>query len=150
MSTSPRDPQSDRPKDSQGSKIGASIKAPLIFSAVLGVIGGGIAAVTATGGIDKPLRVDIGLLFFGIFFIVSLVLVAMLQLAAKDNPKHISTGSGINRSSEAMHREAMARQREKQRQQREEAEAQEDQDATQDGDKAEKSEENPDDGADSQ
>ncbi|MFB9072548.1 hypothetical protein ACFFX0_15625 [Citricoccus parietis] len=34
---------------------------------------------------------------------------AMLQLAAKDNPKHLSQGSGVHRSSEELHRQSVAR-----------------------------------------
>lgn len=92
-----------------------SIKAPLLFSAVLGLIGGVVATLTSTGGSEQPLRVDIGLIAFGIFFIASLVVVAMLQLASKENPEHLSQGSGINRSSEEMHRSAVARRKEEAR-----------------------------------
>jgi len=82
------------------------VKAPLIFSAALGLVGGLVAAITASGGTGNPLRVDIGLIAFGVFFVVSLVVVAMLQLAARENPEHLSQGSGVNRSSEEMHRKA--------------------------------------------
>ncbi|MGO1181630.1 MAG: hypothetical protein ACTHZ5_01925 [Micrococcaceae bacterium] len=97
----------------------ATIKAPLIFSAVLGLVGGSVATLATTGGTDKPLRIDIGLIAFGVFFMVSLVVVAMLQLASKDNPNHLSEGSGINRSSAELHRAAIAKQRQKLREERE-------------------------------
>lgn len=99
--------------------FGASIKAPLIFAAVLGLVGGTVATIATTGGLDKPLRIDIGLIAFGLFFVVSLVVVAMLQLSSKENPDHLSQGSGINRSSEELHRAAIARQREKLREEQE-------------------------------
>ncbi|MFC0249526.1 hypothetical protein ACFFIO_13550 [Citricoccus parietis] len=86
-----------------------SIKGPLWFSFVLALVGGAVATMTASGGSDNPLRIDLGLIAFGIFFIVSLVVVAMLQLAAKDNPKHLSQGSGVHRSSEELHRQSVAR-----------------------------------------
>ncbi|WP_313817070.1 hypothetical protein [Citricoccus sp.] len=86
-----------------------SIKGPLWFSFVLALVGGAVATMTASGGSDNPLRFDLGLIAFGIFFIVSLVVVAMLQLAAKDNPEHLSQGSGVHRSSEELHRQSVAR-----------------------------------------
>lgn len=107
-------------QDPQDTKSGmkSGIKAPLIFSAVLGLIGGFVAMITSTGGLnnpDKPLRIDIGLIAFGVFFIVSLLVVAMMQLAARDNPTHLSQGSGVNRSSEELHRASVARARERNR-----------------------------------
>ena len=87
----------------------SSIKGPLMFSLVLGLIGGVVAMMTASGGTDNPVRVDIGLIAFGVFFMTSLVVVAMLQLASKENPEHLSQGSGIHRSSEELHREQVAR-----------------------------------------
>ena len=86
----------------------ASIKGPLVFSLVLGLVGGVVAMMTASGGTENPIRVDIGLIAFGVFFMTSLV-VAMLQLASKENPEHLSQGSGIHRSSEELHREQVAR-----------------------------------------
>ncbi|MDY6055008.1 hypothetical protein [Micrococcus sp.] len=97
--------QTPRPADDhagRGSRGGLreTVKGPLVFSAVLGLVGGVVAAITASGGTSRPLRVDIGLIAFGVFFMVSLVVVAMLQLAARENPEHLSQGSGTNRSSE--------------------------------------------------
>lgn len=86
----------------------ASIKGPLVFSLVLGLVGGVVAMMTASGGTDNPIRVDIGLIAFGVFFMTSLVVVAMLQLASKENPEHLSQGSGIHRSSEQLHRQMVA------------------------------------------
>lgn len=87
----------------------ASTKGPLVFSLVLGLVGGAVAMMTASGGTENPIRVDIGLIAFGVFFMTSLVVVAMLQLASKENPEHLSQGSGIHRSSEELHRDQVAR-----------------------------------------
>lgn len=118
--------QSSRPPRSQdprgGQKRGGlkdTVKAPLIFSAALGVVGGLVAAITASGGTDNPLRVDIGLIAFGVFFVVSLVVVAMLQLASRENPEHLSQGSGVNRSSAQVHQKAVDERRARERARRE-------------------------------
>lgn len=76
-----------------------SIKAPLIFSLVAGVIAGVVASIAATGGGDNPLRVDIGLIAFGVAFIACLVVISVLAMAGKENPRELSEGSGVNRSS---------------------------------------------------
>lgn len=100
---SPR-PSDDRTRRGAGRParggLRSSVTGPLVFSAVLGLVGGSIAALTASGGTDNPLRIDIGLIAFGVFFMTSLVVVAMLQLASRENPERLSQGSGINRSSE--------------------------------------------------
>ena len=70
------------------------------------LVGGLVAAITSSGGTGNPLRIDIGLIAFGVFFVVSLVVVAMLQLASRENPEHLSQGSGVNRSSEELHQKA--------------------------------------------
>lgn len=91
---------------------------------MLGIIAFVVATLTSTGGLnnpDRPLRVDIGLISFGIAFASTLVVVALLQLTGRENPDHISEGSGINRSSEELHRAAVARARERMRREREEA-----------------------------
>ncbi|NUL46654.1 hypothetical protein F7P69_15825 [Cellulosimicrobium funkei] len=98
-----------------------SIKGPLWFSFVLALIGGVVATMASSGGTDNPIRFDLGLIAFGVFFMVSLVVVAMLQLAAKDNPEHLSQGSGVHRSSEALHRQAVARRKAEAQRKREEA-----------------------------
>src|SRR5690625_288422 len=116
----------DSPKKPRGGFKGG-IKVPLIFSCVVGIIAFVVSTVTATGGLnnpDNPLRVDIGLISFGIAFAATLVVVALLQLTGRENPDHLSEGSGINRSSEELHRAAVARARERMRREREEAEAQ--------------------------
>jgi hypothetical protein len=113
---SSRSPRSQDPRGSQ--KRGGlkdTVKAPLIFSAILGLVGGMVAAITASGGTSNPLRVDIGLIAFGVFFVVSLVVVAMLQLAARENPEHLSQGSGVNRSSAEMHQKAVDERRARER-----------------------------------
>ncbi|MFC7401681.1 hypothetical protein [Citricoccus sp. GCM10030269] len=139
MSTPTAGPQPETPRPGEASKDGdpgkagflQSIKGPLWFSVILGLVGGIVAMFTASGGTDNPLRVDIGLIAFGVFFIASLVVVAMLQLAAKDNPEHLSRGSGVHRSSEERHRQAVAQRR---------AEAQKAREAEGTGQKSEKSE----------
>ncbi|WP_180342660.1 MULTISPECIES: hypothetical protein [Auritidibacter] len=122
--TTQRGPQ---PPNGPEKKKPLGVAAPLIFSAVLGLIGGVVVTLASTGGLnnpDRPLRLDLGLIAFGVFFIVSLLVVSLLQLASRDNPEHLSEGSGINRSSEQMHREAMAKARAKKRAEAERAEAQ--------------------------
>jgi hypothetical protein len=120
----PGDARKGRAQDGSGGKPGflQSIKGPLWFSFVLALIGGVVATLTASGGSDNPLRFDLGLIAFGIFFIGSLVVVAMLQLAAKDNPEHLSQGSGVHRSSEEVHRQAVAKRKAEAQRKREEAE----------------------------
>jgi hypothetical protein len=76
-----------------------SIKAPLILSLVMGLIAGGVAAISSTGGSDRPLRIDIGLTAFGIAFVACLLIISVLTMASKDNPSELSEGSGVNRSS---------------------------------------------------
>lgn len=108
---SPR-PSDDRTRRGAGRParggLRTTVKGPLVFSAVLGVVGGVIAGITASGGTQNPLRIDIALIAFGVFFMTSLVVVAMLQLAARENPDHLSQGSGVNRSSEEMFRKTAA------------------------------------------
>ena len=77
-----------------------SIKAPLIFSLVAGIVAAVVASISATGGGDNPLRVDIGLIAFGVAFVASLVVISVLAMASKDNPKELSEGSGVNRASD--------------------------------------------------
>ena len=117
---------SDSPKKPRGGFKGG-IKGPLVFSFVVGIIAFVVATLTSTGGLnnpDHPLRIDIGLISFGIAFAATLVVVALLQLTGRENPEHLSEGSGVNRSSEELHRAAVARARERMRREREEAEAQ--------------------------
>nr|WP_231366318.1 hypothetical protein [Zhihengliuella flava] len=65
----------------------------------MGVIAGAVATISATGGSDNELRIDLGLTFFGIAFIGSLLLTSLLIMASKDNPSDLGQGSGVNRSS---------------------------------------------------
>ncbi|MBO0896970.1 MULTISPECIES: hypothetical protein [Arthrobacter] len=76
-----------------------SVKAPLIFSAVLAVIAGVATMIFATGGAEKELRVDLGLTAAGIAFIASLLICSLLLMTEKPNPDHLSEGSGVHRSS---------------------------------------------------
>ena len=76
-----------------------SVKGPLIFSAVLAVIAGALTMVFATGGSGNLLRWDLGVTAAGIAFIASLLIVAVLTMSTKENPSHLSEGSGIHRVS---------------------------------------------------
>ena len=76
-----------------------SVKAPLLFSAVLAVIAGVTTMIFATGGADKDLRLDLGFTAAGIAFIVSVLICSLLLMTEKPNPDHLSAGSGVNRSS---------------------------------------------------
>jgi hypothetical protein len=85
---------SGRPNEPRG-----SVKAPLIFSAVLAVVAGFFTMIFSTGGAAKQLRWDLGLTAAGIAFIASLLVVAVLTMSTKENPEHLSQGSGVNRVS---------------------------------------------------
>ena len=76
-----------------------SVKAPLVFSAVLAVIAGIATMIFATGGATKELRVDLGLTAAGIAFIASLLISSLLLMTEKPNPDHLSEGSGVHRAS---------------------------------------------------
>ncbi|MCC3275558.1 MULTISPECIES: hypothetical protein [unclassified Arthrobacter] len=76
-----------------------SVKAPLIFSAVLALIAGVATMIFATGGAEQELRLDLGLIAVGITFIASLLVSSLLLMTEKPNPEHLSQGSGIHRSS---------------------------------------------------
>ncbi|WP_195840649.1 MULTISPECIES: hypothetical protein [Arthrobacter] len=76
-----------------------SVKAPLVFSAVLAVIAGITTMIFATGGATKELRLDLGLTAAGIAFIASLLISSLLLMTEKPNPDHLSEGSGVNRAS---------------------------------------------------
>ncbi|MDN3483635.1 hypothetical protein QMA10_17130 [Arthrobacter sp. APC 3897] len=75
-----------------------SVKAPLIFSAVLAVIAGIATMIFATGGAEKELRVDLGLTAAGIAFIASLLICSLLLMTEKPNPDYLGEGSGVHRS----------------------------------------------------
>lgn len=77
-----------------------SIKAPLSFSLVMAIIAGVIATISSTGGSDNPLRIDIGLVAFGVAFVACLLVISVMTMASKDNPEEMGTGAGVNRSSE--------------------------------------------------
>lgn len=76
-----------------------SVKAPLIFSAVLALIAGIATMIFATGGAEQELRLDLGLIAVGITFIASLLVSSLLLMTEKPNPEHLSQGSGVHRSS---------------------------------------------------
>ena len=102
-----------------------TVKAPLIFSCALAAVAGFVVLIVSSGGSDNP-RVDhdsagldnpinLSLLAFGIAFIVSLLLVSMLQLASRENPEGLAQGGGVNRNSEELYRQQVAERREKER-----------------------------------
>ena len=101
---------SESPKKNRGGFHGG-IKVPLAFSFVVGIIAFVVATVVGTGGLSNGVT----------GFASTLVVVALLQLTGRENPAHISEGSGVNRSSEELHRAAVARARERMRKEREEA-----------------------------
>jgi hypothetical protein len=102
-----------------------TVKAPLIFSFALAAVAGFVSLIVASGGSDNPRvehdsagldnPINLSLLAFGIVFIVSLLLVSMLQLASRDNPEELSQGGGVNRNSEELYRQQVAERREKAR-----------------------------------
>ncbi|MCW4465453.1 hypothetical protein OK351_08050 [Glutamicibacter sp. MNS18] len=77
-----------------------SIKAPLWFSFVLGIVAAFVGMISGTGGSENNLRFDIGLVCFGVAFIVSLLVISVLTMASKENDSSLGTGSGVNRSSD--------------------------------------------------
>lgn len=112
------------PKDRRS--ILESVKVPLIFSFALGVVAGFVTLIASSGGTDNPRvehsssgmdnPINLALLAFGIAFIASLLIVSMLQLASRENPAHLSEGSGVNRRSEEVYRQQVAARRERERQ----------------------------------
>lgn len=92
-------PGTPQPRDERRGQRQNSVKAPLVFSAVLAVIAGMATMIFATGGGTRELRIDLGLTAAGIAFIASVVISAMLMMTAKPNPEDHGKGSGVNRSS---------------------------------------------------
>ncbi|MDR6892143.1 hypothetical protein [Falsarthrobacter nasiphocae] len=76
-----------------------AVKIPLLFATCAGAVAGWVSMLAMTGGSDHPLRVDVGAIGFGIAFIASLVVAAMLQMVEKPNDPELGQGSGINRRS---------------------------------------------------
>src|SRR5699024_1340273 len=74
-----------------------------------------------SSGLENP--INLALLAFGIAFIACLLVVSMLQLAARENPAHLAEGSGINRRSEELYRQQVAERRRRARQKEAEEEA---------------------------
>ncbi|GAA1810798.1 hypothetical protein [Nesterenkonia flava] len=112
-------------EDSPRRSLKETVKAPLIFSFALGVLAGAVTLMVTSGGSDNPdvthagMSLDnplnLALIAFGIAFIASLLIVSMLQLASRENPEHLATGSGVNRNSEELYRQQVAERREKAR-----------------------------------
>lgn len=107
-----------------------TVKAPLIFSCVLGFVAGFVTLIATSGGSDNPnvdhgagglqSPVNLALIAFGIAFIVSLLIVSMLQLASRENPEELSQGAGVHRTSEELYRMQVAERREKERKRKQE------------------------------
>ena len=76
-----------------------SVKAPLIFSAVLAIIAGVATLIFATGGANKEVRFDLAFIAAGIAFIASVLICSLLLMTEKPNPEHLSEGSGVHRRS---------------------------------------------------
>ncbi len=89
-----------------------TVKAPLIFSFAMGFVAGFVTLITSSGGTDNPARLDLGLIAFGIGFIATLLVISMLHLASRENPEHLAEGSGVNRNSEELYRQQVAKRRE--------------------------------------
>lgn len=83
----------------QHPESGNSIKFPLSFSFVMGVVAGVVTLVVSAGGTDHGLRWDLGGIAFGIAFIASLLIASLLVMGHKENPASLSEGSGVNRKS---------------------------------------------------
>lgn len=76
-----------------------SIKGPLSFSLLLGLVAGVVGTISSTGGSQNPIRLDIGLVCFGVAFVVSLLIISVLTMAGKENDSELGKGTGVNRSS---------------------------------------------------
>ncbi len=76
-----------------------SVKAPLGFSAILGLIAGVVTLIVSSGGTAHTPRWDLGAIAFGVAFIVCLVVAAMLSMSFKENAEHLGKGSGVNLTS---------------------------------------------------
>ena len=86
-----------------------SVKAPLVFSAVMAIVAGVVTVVVSTGGSDKAPRWDLGAIAFGVAFIVTLVVAAMLSMSYKENAEHLGKGSGVNLTSAQRLKDAQAK-----------------------------------------
>lgn len=75
-----------------------SWRAPLVFSAVLGVIAGAVVLVVSTGGSSKAPRFDLAGSAAGIAFLASVLVSSLLLWSAKPNRPDLGEGSGINLS----------------------------------------------------
>lgn len=82
----------------RGTRVG--IKGPLMFSAFFGVIAFVAVLFFASGGTGHGMRFDLAFAGGGIAFIACLVGAAMLSMTYKENPEHLSQGSGVNLRSE--------------------------------------------------
>ncbi|WP_334172900.1 hypothetical protein [Sinomonas sp.] len=82
----------------RGPRVG--IKGPLMFSAFFGVVAFVAVLFFASGGTGHGLRFDLAFAGGGIAFIACLVGAAMLSMTYKENPEHLSQGSGVNLRSE--------------------------------------------------
>lgn len=80
----------------QPTKSGTSIKGPLTFAFVAGLVAGVITTVATAGGVIHGLRFDLGAIAFGVAFIATLVVASLLVMGHKENPEDMGQGSGVN------------------------------------------------------
>ena len=72
---------------------------PLVFATIAGLVAGFVSMLSTQGGSANPMRWNLGLIAFGVAFIVTLVVAAMLQMVEKPNDPELGQGSGVNRRS---------------------------------------------------
>ena len=72
---------------------------PLVFAALAGLVAGFVTMLSTQGGSANPVHWNLGLIAFGVAFIVTLVVAAMLQMVEKPNDPELGQGSGVNRRS---------------------------------------------------
>lgn len=77
-----------------------SIRPALIISLLMGIVAGVVVTIASTGGTDHGLNFRYGAIAFLGAFVVGVVVISLLMMAAKENPNEMGKGSGVNRSSE--------------------------------------------------
>lgn len=84
------------------------VKGPLVVSAVLALVAGGVTSLVAAGGTQDGMRLDLGLVVGGVAFIASVVVCATLMMLEKPNDPGLGEGSGVNRSSSKLYAQRRA------------------------------------------
>lgn len=90
----------------QNPNSGNSIKFPLGFSAALASVAALVTLVVSAGGTQHGLRWDLAGIAFGIAFVATLLVASLLVMGHKENDPHLSEGSGVNRRSSDIRRQA--------------------------------------------